>query len=99
MGFAMANQMGNAFTGTGQQNQQSGASGPPPIPPSIAFHVVINGQQTGPFDVATLKTMAGQNQLTKEMLVWKEGMSGWTAAGQVNELKAIFGSIPPPIPQ
>ena len=99
MGFAMANQMGNAFTGTGQQNQQSAPSGPPPIPPSIAFHVVINGQQTGPFDVATLKTMAGQNQLTKEMLVWKEGMSGWTAAGQVNELKAIFGSIPPPIPQ
>ena len=100
MGFAMANQMGNAFSG-GQQNQQQApsSSGPPPIPKALSFHVVVNGQQSGPFDLNALKQMVSKNELTKDMLVWREGMSGWTAAGQVNELSPVFGSLPPPIPQ
>jgi len=97
MGFAMANQMGNAFGG----NQQSAPSpsGPPPIPASNSFFVVVNGKQTGPFDVNTLKQMAEQKKFTKDLLVWKEGMKGWEAAGSINELSSIFGSVPPPIPQ
>lgn len=93
MGFAMANQMGQAFTGGQQQtpNQQA-------TPPALTFFAVINGQQAGPYDMGTLKQMATQNQLTKETLVWREGMANWTAVAQVPELKDIFGSVPPPIP-
>jgi membrane protease subunit (stomatin/prohibitin family) len=101
MGFAMANQMGQTFTGGQQQqpqNQQATPPTPPPVPPTLAFHAVINGQQAGPFDMNVLKDMAMKNQLTKEVLVWREGMANWTAAGQVPELTSVFGNVPPPIP-
>lgn len=98
MGFAMANQMGQAFTGNTQSNQPS-ASTPPPIPTATTFFAVIDGKQAGPYDISTLKQMATNKQISKETLVWKEGMSNWSAANLQQELKAIFGSIPPPIPQ
>lgn len=94
MGFAMANQMGQTFSG-GQQQQQQHQQTPPPV---LTFYAVINGQQAGPYDMGTLKQMATQNQLTKDILVWREGMANWTVAGQVPELNSIFGSVPPPIP-
>jgi len=101
MGFAMANQMGQSFTGGQQQppkNQQTSPTTPPPLPPVLTFHVVINGQQAGPYDINSLKQMVMQNQFTKDILVWREGMANWTAAGKVPELNIIFGSVPPPIP-
>ena len=100
MGFAMANQMGQTFS----PNQQSthsptkATSAPPPIPSVITFHVAADGKQTGPFDMETLKQMVTNNQLTKETLVWREGMDKWSAASKISELNDIFGSIPPPIP-
>lgn len=100
MGFAMANQMGQTFGGGQQQAPQAAATPPPPppMPPVLTFHVVINGQQAGPYDLNSLKQMAIQNQFTKETLVWREGMANWTAAGQLPELNSTFGSVPPPIP-
>ncbi len=101
MGFAMANQMGQQFSQQQQQSQQQSASAPPPVPgspPPLVFHVVINGQQAGPYDMATLKQLASQQQLTKETLVWREGMGNWSAAGAVGELSSVFNSVPPPIP-
>jgi hypothetical protein len=94
MGFAMANQMVGAMG----QGQNQGQQTPPPVPPVLAFHLVINGQQAGPFDMNTLAGMLSQNQLTKETLVWRQGMSGWIAAGQVPELTHLFAATPPPIP-
>lgn len=95
MGFAMANQMGNMFSQ--QTSKQSDTEVPPPIP-ATAFFVAINGQQAGPYDLATLEKMVTQNQLTKETLVWKKGMPDWVAAGKVPELNSVFGNVPPPIP-
>jgi hypothetical protein len=80
------------------QAQNQGQQTPPPIPPAIVFHVVVNGQQTGPYDMNTLTTMVNQNQLVKETLVWRQGMSAWVAAGQVPELAHLFTAVPPPIP-
>jgi len=99
MGFAMANQMGQAFSGGQQTTQSQTQATPPPIPPALTFFVVQNGQQAGPFDLNTLKQMVMQNQLNKDTLVWREGMGNWQAAGTVNEIKSILGSVPPPIPQ
>ncbi len=99
MGFAMANQMGQAFSGGQQTTQNQPQATPPPIPPALTFFVVQNGQQAGPFDLNTLKQMILQNQLNKDTLVWREGMGNWQAAGTVNEIQSILGSVPPPIPQ
>ena len=72
---------------------------PPPVPGAVSYHVAVNGQSSGPFDVATLTQMATSGSLTKDSLVWKQGMANWTAAGEVSDLSSLFGAVPPPIPQ
>lgn len=98
MGFAMANQMGQSMGNNQQQNQAPPAGGPPPVPPSVSFFIAVNGQQTGPFDMNALKQKAASGELTKESLVWKNGMAAWSAAGTVVELSSVFGQVPPPLP-
>lgn len=99
MGFAMANQMGQMFSTTqGEQQQTHGAGAPPPIPGTVSYFVAKDGQQTGPFDLATLKQMSLSNQLSRESLVWKNGMAEWSKAESVDEIKSLFENVPPPIP-
>lgn len=95
MGMAMANQMANAFKGA---EQSTAASPPPPIPQQRKFHVAVNGQPTGPFDVPTLGAMANRAELARDSLVWAEGMGGWEPASTVGDLASLFKSVPPPIP-
>jgi len=96
MGFAMANQMGQSMTSPPQQ--QPPAATPPPLPQTPQFHVAIDGTQAGPFDISALKQHIQSGKLTRETLVWRQGMTGWTAAGQVEELTTLFGAVPPPLP-
>jgi membrane protease subunit (stomatin/prohibitin family) len=101
MGFGMGNQVAGAMGGMfGGQGQPQGAPGtaPPPLPPLVQFFVAVNGQQSGPFDMAVLQQMAQSGQLTRESLVWKQGMASWIAAGEVADMSAVFGAVPPPVP-
>lgn len=103
MGFGMANMMMNSMNQQNQQNQQNNQqqqqnTPPPPLPPSIKFFMAVNGQQQGPFELGALKQMILQNQLTKESLVWREGMAAWAPAGQVAEIVPLFSAVPPPLP-
>lgn len=99
IGGQMAGAMGGMFTTQAQsQPQQSPGMAPPPLPPQLQLFVAQNGQQTGPFDLPALQQMAQTGQLTRDTLVWKQGMAAWAAAGSVAELAPIFGSVPPPIP-
>lgn len=70
---------------------------PPPIP-TVSFHVVVNGAAAGPYDMDALKQMVSSGTLTKETLVWKQGMADWVKADNVDELKPIFNITPPPVP-
>lgn len=94
VGQNIAGTMNNAMMGMNQP--QSGAT-PPPIP-TIAYHVAINGQAAGPFDVNALTQMASVGQFNADSLVWKTGMAEWAKAGTVDELKNVLASIPPVIP-
>ena len=85
---AMNNMMGSI-------NQQATTGAVPPPIPTAAFHVAVNGQATGPFDVSVLAPMATSGQLTAESLVWKSGMAQWAKAGTVDELKNLFSAMPP----
>lgn len=112
MGMGVGMGMGNMMTGMMAQNmqnmnqqgqpqgqpQQPAAGGPPPMPGQAMFYVAVNGQQTGPFPMATLQGMVGQGQLTPQTNVWKEGMAAWAAASAVPELTTLFGAVPPPPP-
>ena len=95
MGFAMGQQMTQSL-GQAAAGAASGAA-PPPVP-NASFYVAIDGKQTGPFDAGTLSQMAGAGQLGRDTLVWKQGMSGWAAAGAIGELAALFANVPPPLP-
>ena len=99
MGMAMGQQMGQSM---GQQSQQpvgmGGPGGPPPIPQPVQFYVAVGGQQTGPFDMAALQQQIQSGQLTRQSMVWKQGMAQWAAAGEVPELAGLFGQTPPPPP-
>jgi membrane protease subunit (stomatin/prohibitin family) len=78
-------------------NTPAAAAGPPPLP-TAEWYVGVNGQQQGPFDLNGLSSQVASGGLTRDTLVWKNGMAAWTAAGQVPELTGAFASVPPPLP-
>lgn len=91
VGQNIAGTMNSMMGGVTQTTQT-----PPPIPtPTVAYHVAVNGQPSGPFDMAALTQMAAAGSLTQDSLVWKAGMPGWVKAGTVEELELLFGAIPP----
>ena len=94
VGQNMAGIMNNAMSGTSQPLQNNMT--PPPIP-TVAYHIAVNGQATGPFDIATLTQMANTGQITADSLVWKNGMAEWAKAETVDELKSMF-TVMPPVP-
>lgn len=102
MGFGMAQQMAQAM-----QPQQAGTqppasappqATPPPLPQQVEFFAALDGQQAGPFDMATLTEYVKAGRIDRSTLVWRAGMSGWTAAGEVDALSSLFRALPPPLP-
>jgi membrane protease subunit (stomatin/prohibitin family) len=90
IGGAMGNQIGGMMGNLNQQN--------PPPPPTIQYFIALNGQQTGPFTLEQLKQFAQGGQFTKQHHVWKQGMSAWELAENVQELSTVFAVVPPPPP-
>ena len=97
MGFAMGNQMAQAMTPGAGAPQGSGAA-PPPIPSGPTFFAAIGGQQAGPFDTAALKAQIESGNVSRETLVWTEGMAEWAPADGVEAVRSLFASTPPPLP-
>lgn len=95
VGQNIAGAMNNMMGGINQQTV-SGVV-PPPVP-TVAYHVAVNGQATGPFEISALAQMAAAGELTADSLVWKNGMAQWVKAGAVDELKNLFANTMPPIP-
>lgn len=101
MGGAMGQQMAGMMQNM-SQNMQQAMNTPPPMP-NVQYHVVIGGAQAGPFNMQQLQMMVQNGQLTLQTYVWKQGMSSWELAGNVQELASLFvppvpGSVPPPPP-
>lgn len=95
VGQNIAGAMNNMMGGINQQTIPGAV--PPPIP-IVAYHVAINGQSVGPFDMTSLTQMVANGQLTENSLVWKNGMAQWEKAGTVDELEGLFANVMPPIP-
>ena len=92
VGQNIAGIMNNAMNGMNQPI--SNGVTPPPVP-TVSYHIAVNGQTTGPYDINTLKQMAATGQFSSETLVWKPGMSEWVKAETVDELKSMFAVMPP----
>jgi membrane protease subunit (stomatin/prohibitin family) len=88
MGINMVQQMSN-HTNTQQT--------PPPLPNQvIQYFVAVNGQQMGPYSLEQIQESINQKQITKDTLIWTQGMSSWEKASKV--LSNYFSQTPPPLP-
>lgn len=96
VGQNIAGSMNNMMSGINQMPQTG--STPPPVP-VITYNVAVNGQATGSYDINTLQQMIMAGQLSASSLVWKAGMSEWVRADSVDDLKDMFVTDMPPIPQ
>ena len=91
---------------SGETTVQPTPPGPVPVPPGpiptpepqVQMMLFIGGQQYGPYDYKTLKQFVPTGQLTKDTLVWQQGMAAWLPAGQVPELQGLFAPVPPTPP-
>ena len=105
MGFVLAQQMGNTMLSPQmggqqmQQQQQQGGMMPPPMPAAIQYFYAVNGAQAGPVNLQQLQNLFANRTVNKDTLVWKAGLTEWTALQQVEELKSFLGgNTPPPLP-
>jgi len=57
------------------------------------YYVELNGQQSDALSFEELK----DKNITRDTLVWYEGLDGWKKAGSLDELQQLFKSFPPPI--
>src|SRR5687768_7180297 len=64
----------------------------------VQYYYTDGIERYGPFTIEQLR----ERNITRETLVWKEGMADWAPANQLNELQALFateGNTPaPPYP-
>ena len=96
LGFGMGNQMGGLSNSMNTGSQASKA--PPPPPSSSQFFVLINNQQNGPHTIDSIKNLIATNQISRETLVWKDGMAEWGEIIAQDELSSLFSNNPPPPP-
>lgn len=57
----------------------------------MAYHVLIDGEQTGPHETSAVVEMIGRGEVTADTLVWGTGMPDWVPAGDVAELRSHLG--------
>lgn len=96
VGGAVGQNIANTMNNTMQSNSAN-IQTPPPLN-VVSYHVAVNGQAVGPYNMSQLMQMLHSGQLTAETLVWKPGMSNWSQAGLIDELKPLFQYSVPPVP-
>ncbi len=76
------------------------AAGPaaPPPPPAAPWYLAAGGATSGPYSLEDLTRAASEGRFGRDSLVWTAGFTGWLAAGQLPELRALFAATPPAPP-
>jgi len=93
-GIAMGQQMAQSMNAS--QTTQSAAT-PPPLPNQLPqYFIAVDGKQQGPFSFDAITQMIQQGEITKETLVWTQGMAQWERAETI--LGNHFMQTPPPLP-
>lgn len=97
MSMAVAQQMTQMMNKTMQEMYVPGAMNPmqPPVPK--AYHVVIDGQQAGPFNEQEMMKLITDRKITKDTLVWTPGMPAWQPIEKVPQVLRLVALTPPPV--
>lgn len=93
-GIALGGAVGQNIASVMNEAMQKSPVVAPPSIPKTTYNVVVNGKSTGPYDIEVLSQMAQKGEILPDSLVWKQGMTTWQKAEEINDLKGIF---PPPI--
>lgn len=93
IGFGMANEMSRAYAEANKSHIS-----PPPLPQEPPIYVAINGEKTGPYDLATIRQKIQDGGITRETLLWQEPMTEWMSAEKIENVVAYFPKMPPPLP-
>ena len=79
--------------------------GMPPVQaaqPAYQYHIAVQNQTYGPFDLSQLRQMLAEGRINLQTLAWREGWPNWTALQQHPELQSLAApaasSTPPPLP-
>jgi len=85
----------------------SQAPPPPPPPPRAsvqppplhleAWHVAIGDAPAGPMRREEVAARVKAGEVTSASLAWREGMDDWLPAGEIPDLRALFGSQAAPV--
>ncbi|MBF0110784.1 MAG: SPFH domain-containing protein [Magnetococcales bacterium] len=80
--------------------QVTQAPSPPPLPPQSVstYHLVLQGQQQGPYDLEGVRRWLASGQVTGRTLAWKPGMGQWETLDRFPEWPTL-AAVPPPVPQ
>jgi len=104
LGFAMANQVGQALGPAAATPAAPvapappAAAAPPPMPAATQYFAGIGGAQAGPFTLENVSVQIQSGQITRATVMWKQGMAAWLPAEQIPEVAALFAAAPPPMP-
>lgn len=73
----------------------------PPPPPMKTYHIIVNGQQAGPFDINEIYSFINSGTINGDSYIWKPGMPSWQFIKELQDFTEFFkGQVPPPpIPQ
>lgn len=69
------------------------------------WHYAVGQEHNGPISEEELRDLIKRGQITKETLLWQEGMSTWVPAAELSEISASFAVLPllpvqpPPVQQ
>lgn len=98
MGGAIGQNMAGMFNNMNQGINTPNIT-PPPMTQTIYFMALQNGQYAQ-YDINGLKNNIAQGLLTKDTLIWKQGLPNWVKATEVAEVNALFdgGIVPPEMP-
>lgn len=100
-GMAMGGALGQNMAGMfNNMNQGLNRQVPPPVPEEIYYMAIGNGQ-SAQYDINGLKNNIQNGSLTRDTLIWKQGMANWMKAMEIPEINALFtnGITPPPMPK
>lgn len=61
----------------------------------MKYFISIQGKKQGPYTIEEMQKL----NLFNTTLVWKEGMAEWQPAHEIDELKEITHTPPPPLPK
>lgn len=84
---------------TSQPNAAAPGASQGPAASAGAVWYLENGTPTGPVSYDAVEDLIADGTITRDSLVWMEGMREWTAANDVVEVESLFPVAPPPPPE